>query len=141
MHCRVEYKNVIGNRVYFTAHKVLRIILKIRQDFVNIWISMPICLKWHTWLTSTQIFQSIKQFLLAQARFFPDSHTQRLSMLDNIGIYVLKYIQFQEALGQKTLYILASTVAKLAFSLARSGSSEFVEWEERGGKIFSRLFI
>ena len=48
-------------------------------------------------------------------------------MMDDIGVYVLKYIQFQEALGQKTLYILASTVAKLAFSLARSGSSEFVE--------------
>ena len=48
-------------------------------------------------------------------------------MLDAIGVYVLKYIQFQEALGQKTLSILASTVAKLAFSLAKSGNSEFVE--------------
>ena len=48
-------------------------------------------------------------------------------MLDDIGVYVLKYIKFQKALGQKTLYILASTVAKLAFSLARSGSLEFVQ--------------
>ena len=48
-------------------------------------------------------------------------------MLDDIGVYVRKCNQFQEALGQKTLYILVSTVAKLGFSLARSGSLEFVQ--------------
>ena len=64
-------------------------------------------------------------------------------MLDDIamGVYVLKYIQFQEALGQKTLYILASTVAKLAFSFAlQEVAVQSLQSERReGARFFSRL--
>ena len=63
--------------------------------------------------------QSLSSQRRVGARFFPDSHTQRVSMLDYIGVYVLKYISIPGSTWSKKPLYFGINICKTCFKLRK----------------------